>query len=67
MTIAGEDLKKDSKLWFTSCGCNCEVEFAYNELERKKSITLICPFCKSKTTIRHMANGKINKKWLKGE
>ena len=63
MTIAGEELKKGSELWFSDCGYSCDVVFAYNELERKKSITMICPKCGSKTTIRHMANGKINRKW----
>ena len=63
MTIAGEDLKKGSQLWFASCGYNCDIEFAYNELEKKKSVTMTCPVCEGKTTIRRMANGKISRKW----
>lgn len=63
MIIAGEDLKKGSKIWYSNCGYNCELEFAFNALENKKSITMICPICGGETTIKHMANGKINKKW----
>ena len=63
MTIAGEDLKKGSELWFSGCGYSCDIEFAYNALEKKKSITMFCPICGGKTTVRHMVNGKINRKW----
>ncbi len=63
MTIAGEDLKKGSELWSSDCGYNCDIEFAFNKLEKKKSISMICPLCGGKTTIKHMANGKISRKW----
>lgn len=67
MTVAVEELKKDSELWFSKCGIKCDVEFAFNVLEKKKQIKMVCPKCGSETHIRHMANGKIRRQWYKGK
>ena len=67
MTIAGEDLKKGSELWFSGCGYSCDIEFAYNALEKKKSITMFCPIVEGKQLLgiwlmaKLIENGKLNK------
>ena len=65
--IVVEDIKKDDKVWVYGCGIKCEQLFIFKALERKKQIKIICQICKSTTVVRHMANGKISRKWFKGE
>ena len=65
--IVVEDLKEGDEAWFSNCGIGCTEKFVFKALERKKKITITCPKCRSKTTIRHMANGKTSRVWRRGE
>jgi len=65
--IVVRDLKDGDEVMHCHCGSNCEEQFIFKVLEKKKSIKFICPKCGSETHIRHMANGKIRRRWYKGE
>lgn len=59
--IAIQDIKKDDNLWFEECKCG--NQYIFKALEKKQSIEIVCDNCKSKTTLKYLANGKISKKW----
>ena len=65
--IVVEDIKKGEKAMCSGCGIHCKEQFIFKALEKKQQIKIICPTCNSTTTIKHMANGKLNKKWINGE
>ena len=65
--IVVEDIKKGEKAMYSFCEIDCKEEFVFKALEKKQQIKIICPTCGNETHIRHMANGKIRRRWYKGD